>query len=280
LRGAQHPKAWRSGLQVPAERACKRTLIGVRVYVNGVLVNYETKGPLPFFQTPSGIVLGPHWGGYSWSGAIDELRLSGVKRYGPKLPKGVAWVAIPVPAEAAPKAAPATVRKPPADAPAQRAKLLATIAGQESFCQPSRPLELAAPSGSPLADKLGKLGVRVRPVKAGAALSAGAVRMIDGQFLPSLAPKLGGIRQAISDGAVVVLHQISPAQQALVCWSNDFRVAGFRSEPIAVCRVIMSLKAKTPSDRFGSWRPCTGQASFPPRRCSRIHESLQSFDSV
>ena len=48
----------------------------VRVYVNGVLVNYETKRPLPFFQTPSGIVLGPAWGGYSWSGAIDELRLS------------------------------------------------------------------------------------------------------------------------------------------------------------------------------------------------------------
>ncbi len=99
----------------------------VRLYVNGMLVNYETKHPLPFFQTPSGITLGPHRGGYSWSGAFGGLRLSSIKRYGPKVPKGVQWVAIPVPADDPPKAAPAAVGKPPADAAAQRARIIAPI---------------------------------------------------------------------------------------------------------------------------------------------------------
>jgi hypothetical protein len=90
------------------------------------------------------------------------------------------------------------------------------IAGQETFCRPARRLELAAQANSPLADKLHNLGVAVDSVRPDAALSADAVRMIDGQALSSLAKKLGGIKQAISDGAVVVLHDISPAEQSQV----------------------------------------------------------------
>ncbi len=60
----------------------------VRYYVNGVLVDYSTDRPLPFFQTPSSIKLGSQHSVYAWSGLIDEVRLSRVQRYGPLIPVG------------------------------------------------------------------------------------------------------------------------------------------------------------------------------------------------
>ena len=97
----------------------------VRVYVNGALINYNTTRPLPFFNTPSAIQLGPIWGGYSWSGAFDEIRLSKVKRYGPKVPKDLKWLTIAPALAAAPK--PVEARKLNVDVDAERAKLLAPI---------------------------------------------------------------------------------------------------------------------------------------------------------
>lgn len=97
----------------------------VRVYVNGVLVNYDTTKPLPFFDTPSAILCGPNWGGYSWSGAMDEIRLSKIKRYGPKVPKGVKWLSIAPALAPAPK--PVAARKLDVNLDAERAKLLAPI---------------------------------------------------------------------------------------------------------------------------------------------------------
>lgn len=96
----------------------------VRVYVNGVLVDYET-GALPFYATPSTILCGPFWGGYSWSGTIDEVRLSKVKRYGPKIPSGVKWTSLAPAQKAAP--APLAVRKNDADMDQERAKLISPI---------------------------------------------------------------------------------------------------------------------------------------------------------
>ncbi len=52
----------------------------VRYYVDGVLVDYSTNQPLPFFQTPSSIKLGSQHSVYAWSGLIDEVRMSRVER--------------------------------------------------------------------------------------------------------------------------------------------------------------------------------------------------------
>ena len=107
------------------------------------------------------------------------------------------------------------------------ARTLRYIAGKQLFRQPSRRLELAAQANSPLADKLHKLGVAVDSVRPDAPLSGDAVRMIDGQSLSTLAQKLAAVERAIRDGAVVVLHDISPAEQALASElaGRDVRVA-------------------------------------------------------
>ena len=97
----------------------------VRVYVNGALINYDTTPPLPFFNTPSSIHIGPIWGGYSFSGAFDEIRLSKIKRYGPKIPKGLKWLSIAPALPPAPK--PVAARKLNVDIDAERAKLISPI---------------------------------------------------------------------------------------------------------------------------------------------------------
>ena len=97
----------------------------VRLYVNGVLAGMSTDRPLPFFRTPSAIMLGSMFSVYSWSGAIDEVRLSKVRRYGPFVPTGIAWTPLPVAAPVA--AAPPPPNLAPPDFAAERKKLLGTI---------------------------------------------------------------------------------------------------------------------------------------------------------
>jgi hypothetical protein len=85
----------------------------VRYYLNGVLVSLSTEQPQPFLHTPSGIKLGSLPTVYSWSGVIDEVRLSDSQRYGPVVPLAATWL----PLVAAP--APGTeVKAPKAKAPA------------------------------------------------------------------------------------------------------------------------------------------------------------------
>ena len=81
----------------------------VRLYVDGALARYSTARPLPFFKAPSAIKLGGTHILNAWSGVVDEVRLSDIKRYGPVLPKGMAWRPLVAPEQAVaskPKAAP------------------------------------------------------------------------------------------------------------------------------------------------------------------------------
>jgi len=55
----------------------------LRYYVNGVLIDYSTESPLPFFATPSALLFGPRYSHTAWSGCLDEIRLSDIQRYGP-----------------------------------------------------------------------------------------------------------------------------------------------------------------------------------------------------
>ena len=98
----------------------------VRYYVNGVLVDYSTDRPLPFFQTPSSIKLGSQHSVYAWSGLIDEVRLSRVQRYGPLIPVGAKWsdfVLAPQPKAAEKRAA----TLPPPNFTLERKKLLSKL---------------------------------------------------------------------------------------------------------------------------------------------------------
>ena len=101
----------------------------VRYYVNGVLVDYSTERPLPFFQTPASIKLGALYSVYAWSGLIDEVRLSRVQRYGPFVPVGGKWTDFAVAAEprgAEKQAAPAKLLPPP-DYASLRTKLIGKL---------------------------------------------------------------------------------------------------------------------------------------------------------
>lgn len=101
----------------------------VRYYLNGVLVDYSTERPLPFFQTPSSIKLGSLYSVYAWSGMIDEVRLSRVQRYGPFVPVGGKWTDLVVAAEpnaAEKQVTPAKLAPPPGYA-ALRAKLIGKL---------------------------------------------------------------------------------------------------------------------------------------------------------
>jgi hypothetical protein len=101
----------------------------VRYYLDGVLVQYSTDRPLPFFRTPSGIKLGSLYSVYAWSGCIDEVRLSKVQRYGPFIPVGAKWSPFVVAEKEAggPKRAGPAKLRPAPDYAAQRAKQIATI---------------------------------------------------------------------------------------------------------------------------------------------------------
>ena len=82
----------------------------MRGYVNGVLKTCSTARSLPFLKTPSTIMLGgPFW--MAWSGVIDEVRLSDIKRYGPFAPTERRWT--PLAASAEPGASGAKTNNPP-----------------------------------------------------------------------------------------------------------------------------------------------------------------------
>jgi hypothetical protein len=101
----------------------------VRYYLDGVLVQYSTDRPLPFFKTPSGIKLGSLYSVYAWSGWIDEVRLSKVQRYGPFIPVGSTWSPFAVAAKEAggPKRASLAKPRPAPDYAAQRASQIGAI---------------------------------------------------------------------------------------------------------------------------------------------------------
>ena len=98
----------------------------VRMYVDGVLADMQTQGPLPWFAAPSNLTIGSPSTNYNWDGMVDEIRISDIKRYGPFTPKGATPKPLP-PAAAPPVAAPVAAEKPKVDLAAQRAKLIGKI---------------------------------------------------------------------------------------------------------------------------------------------------------
>ena len=109
----------------------------VRLYVDGGLANMSTVRPMPFSILPSALKMGATWPGNAWSGVVDEIRVSDIKRYGPVIPAGVKWRPLPVvaaPQEAEKASAPSS---PAPDFVKERKALIGTIppapAGAISF---------------------------------------------------------------------------------------------------------------------------------------------------
>ncbi len=98
----------------------------VRLYVDGVLADLQTQGPMPWFSTASNLTIGSIYSNYNWDGMVDEIRISDIKRYGPFTPKGATPKPLP-PASTPAPAAPAETQKPKIDLAAQRAKLIGKI---------------------------------------------------------------------------------------------------------------------------------------------------------
>lgn len=104
----------------------------VRMYVDGVLYGRTTQGPLAWragaitnLSVSNGM-----YGHLCWSGLIDEIRVSKVKRFGPFLPKGAVAKPLP-PAKDLEEDAPVAALKPALTAEqlvAERAKLVGQVA--------------------------------------------------------------------------------------------------------------------------------------------------------
>ena len=104
----------------------------VRMYVDGVLYARTTQGPLAWrkgaitnLSVASGL-----YGHLCWSGMIDEIRVSTVRRYGPFVPKGASPKPLPPAREGDDADPPAQLLKPaftPEQAAAEQAKLIATV---------------------------------------------------------------------------------------------------------------------------------------------------------
>ena len=77
-----------------------------RMYVDGVLADVQTDPPLNWFAAPVNIGISVDYAHGQWKGAIAEIRVSDIKRYGPIVPTGAT-----VPPMI--KAAPAVVVEPP-----------------------------------------------------------------------------------------------------------------------------------------------------------------------
>jgi hypothetical protein len=101
-----------------------------RMYVDGVLSDVQTEGDLKWFGAPVRIGISTDWSGGMWKGAIDEIRVSDIKRYGPIVPKGAKVAAMPKGLDTPPVAAAPTKEesaKPKVDLAAERAKLIDTL---------------------------------------------------------------------------------------------------------------------------------------------------------
>lgn len=102
----------------------------VRLFVDGALARYSTARPLPFLKLPSAIKLGGTHILNAWSGVVDEVRLSDIRRYGPVVPAGAAWQPLVAAPQQAASAVPPTTRARIVSAPdfsQERQKLIGAI---------------------------------------------------------------------------------------------------------------------------------------------------------
>jgi hypothetical protein len=98
-----------------------------RIYVDGVLADMKTDGPMKWWDAPVSLLIGAEVDHCCWSGMIDEIRVSKVRRYGPMVPQGVTFIPFPPPVVAVTPVAPRKLDPPKVDATAERAKLLGAL---------------------------------------------------------------------------------------------------------------------------------------------------------
>ncbi|MBI3922419.1 MAG: LamG domain-containing protein, partial [Armatimonadetes bacterium] len=99
----------------------------VRLYVDGVLAAMQAEPPLNLWAAPASLHFGTEIGVYTWSGMLDELRVSKVRRYGPFTPKGATPKPLPIAQAPAAKPAPVEEKPPQVDYAAERRKLISGI---------------------------------------------------------------------------------------------------------------------------------------------------------
>ena len=101
-----------------------------RMYIDGVLSDVQTEGDMKWLAAPVSIGISTDWSGGMWKGAIGEIRVSDVKRYGPIVPRGAKVPPLPK-GLATPLAAAASAKeesaKPKVDIAAERAKLIDSL---------------------------------------------------------------------------------------------------------------------------------------------------------
>ena len=241
--GNQYHKSnfvWGSQTLVPKVRPGQWTHLAVtwdpsavRMYVDGVLSHMQTQPPLHWWpEGPVNITIGAEREGGCWSGVIDEIRVSKVKRYGPIIPKGSKAVPLPVPetvAEAAPARKPAA-EKPAVDIAAQRKKLIGAIpptcSGKfESEPTPEGDYVYEATSARPLTEG-DKFTLEVdRPVKGLTTVETEGTHRRFGDL-------------ADNGGAYWRLGAIKPGKYwvGLVCQSNPY--SNEKEAPVIGCRAI------------------------------------------
>lgn len=100
----------------------------MRMYVDGVLYGRKTEGPLKWKSLPTSLSIGSGmYGHLTWTGAVDDVRVSKIKRFGPFLPKGAtAKPLTPAPAPIL-SAAPARPFLTQEQLATERAKLLQSL---------------------------------------------------------------------------------------------------------------------------------------------------------
>ncbi len=124
-----------------------------RMYVDGVLADVQTDPPLNWFAAPVNIGISVDYAHGQWKGAIAEIRVSDIKRYGPIVPTGAT---VPPMIKAAPAVVvePPKPAKPKTDFAPERAKLIGTLpptgAGAEDKPDPSGDYVYEAASLKPL----------------------------------------------------------------------------------------------------------------------------------
>ena len=96
-----------------------------RIYFDGVLSGVSTKPPLKWWAAPMSITMGSEYKHLCWSGGIDEIRISKIKRYGPFTPKGAK--PNPLPVTEAPGEDKPTAETPKVDFSEARKKMLGAI---------------------------------------------------------------------------------------------------------------------------------------------------------
>ena len=96
------------------------------------------------------------------------------------------------------------------------ARIIAYEAGGTQFLKPVKTMKVVADPAGLTTSKLKDLGVSFQPVAASARLDRQSVALVDAATLPADFTAPAGWKQALEEGAVIVLHGVAPAQKPLI----------------------------------------------------------------